>query len=176
MDRPLANSYWVLPGSLLAGEHPCVAGDADCRGRLQRLLDTGIDAFVDLTHAGEGPEYRALLPPDVAYRRLPIVDAQIPSGPAQMHDIQSHLQELLARGRHVYVHCRAGIGRTGTVIGCYLVEQGLDGVAALRQLNGLWGQSARSASWPQVPQTVEQAEFVRRWSAAPGRRRWRVEG
>ena len=66
-----------------------------------------------------------------------------------MRAIQTHLQAMLARGRRrSYVHCRAGIGRTGTVIGCYLAEQGLEGAEALRQLNQLWRQSARSASWP----------------------------
>ena len=48
-----------------------------------------------------------------------------------MRAIQAHCARAGA-GRRVYVHCRAGIGRTGTVIGCYLAEQGLDGPAAVR--------------------------------------------
>jgi ADP-ribosyl-[dinitrogen reductase] hydrolase len=71
----------------------------------------------------------------------------------------------VAVGRHVYVHCRAGVGRTATVIGCYLAEQGLDGRAALNQLNRLWQSCARAVSWPVVPQTLEQAEFIRGWPA-----------
>jgi hypothetical protein len=27
----------------------------------------------------------------------------------------------------------------------------------------LWRQSARAASWPRVPQTSEQADYIRRW-------------
>jgi hypothetical protein len=61
------------------------------------------------------------------------------------------------------VHCRAGIGRTGLIIGCYLAEQEASGKAALKTLNQLWRQSARSASWAQVPQTAEQADYIRHW-------------
>jgi hypothetical protein len=27
----------------------------------------------------------------------------------------------------------------------------------------MWRQSARSRSWPQVPQTSEQADYIRHW-------------
>jgi hypothetical protein len=164
MHRPLENSYWVRPGSLLAGEYPSGDDPAETQRRLRRLLQAGIDTFVDLTHPGELPEYRSLLPPHVHYLRSSIPDAQIPADAAQMRAIQAHLHDTLARGRRVYVHCRAGIGRTGTVIGCYLAEQGLEGGQALRQLNQLWRQSARSAYWPAVPQTAEQTEFILRWA------------
>jgi len=170
MRRPLANSYWVLPGTLLAGEYPSGDEPAATQKRLRRLLEAGIDTFIDLTQAGERREYQTLLPPHVRYLRSGITDTKVPAELRQMRAIQTHLQAALAEGRRVYVHCRAGIGRTGTVIGCYLTEQGLDGAAAIAQLNVLWRQSARSASWPQVPQTPEQAEFILRW---PGHRHFR---
>jgi protein-tyrosine phosphatase len=163
MRRPLDNSYWVLPGALLAGEYPYGDTPAEAEERLARLLGAGIDAFVDLTQAWECPDYGALLPRDVHYLRSPIPDTQVPTDPEQMRAIQAHLRRALGAGRRIYVHCRAGIGRTGLVVGCYLAEQGLDGDTALKQLNRLWRQSARSSSWRQVPQTAEQAEFILHW-------------
>jgi protein-tyrosine phosphatase len=65
--------------------------------------------------------------------------------------------------RFVYVHCRAGIGRTGLVVGCYLADATGDGKAAIKELNQLWQQSERAKSWPTIPQTSEQADYIRRW-------------
>jgi hypothetical protein len=152
-----------VPGRLLAGEYPCGETPEAAGQRIGLMLQSGIDSFLDLTHPGERPEYRSLLPAGVHYLRSAIIDTQVPTSPAQMQAIQGHLRDMLAGGRQVYVHCRAGIGRTGMVVGCYLAEQGLDGPDALRQLNRLWRQSERSASWPAVPQTIEQAEFILAW-------------
>src|ERR1700682_3389124 len=160
---PLSNCYWVLPGQLLAGEHPGGSTAAATRVRLRRLLEAGVSCFIDLTQRDELPPYDADLPLGVDYFRKPIPDHGIPLQPGHMAELLDCLREALRSGRVVYLHCRAGIGRTGTVAGCLLVESGLAGDAAVDQLNRLWKQSGHAALWPQVPETVEQTESVRRW-------------
>jgi ADP-ribosyl-[dinitrogen reductase] hydrolase len=83
-----------------------------------------------------------------------------------MVEILARLRAALGSGRVVYLHCRAGIGRTTTVVGCLLAEQGRSGEEALRELNRLWRQNERATYWPTVPETLEQTEYVRRWRPA----------
>lgn len=169
MNRPLANSYWVLPGRLLAGEHPSgreATLNDTARARVRELIAAGINCFVDLTEEGECPGYELLLPPTATYLRRAIRDQMVPRRFTQMRRVQDEIASALAAGRNIYVHCRAGIGRTGMVAGCYLVEQGLAGSDALRDLNVLWTtQCARAATWPAIPQTPEQADYIRKWAA-----------
>ena len=61
MDRPLPNSYWVLPGRFLAGEYPASGGKRGAEERLGGLLAAGIDLFIDLTEPDESPAYEMLL-------------------------------------------------------------------------------------------------------------------
>jgi ADP-ribosylglycohydrolase len=172
LPPPLENSYWVEPDRLLAGEHPTVTDPIETERRLAQLIAAGVNYFLDLTSPGELPPYEQLLPArtadrrDLIYVRKPIVDHSIPGQRQHMADILEYLRRALADGHCVYVHCRAGIGRTGTVVGCHLVERGATGAQALRRLNVLWRASQRSRSYPAVPETPEQTDYVRTWGLA----------
>lgn len=172
---PLPNSYWVRPGKLLAGEYPGSMSRSEATERVQKLLHAGVTSFVDLTEEGELPAYDALLAElseqHIRYRRLAILDHGLPESPAHMVRILDFIDGELAAGRCVYVHCRAGIGRTGTTIGCHLIRSGLPSDKALDRLQQLWQQCGRSRRWPSIPETDEQVEFVRQWReslAVPG--------
>jgi len=160
----------VVPGRFLAGEHPVGRPgrhDDDGRARVELLIASGINFFVDLTEEGECQPYHPLLPDTAGYLRHAIRDQKVPRRVTQMRLIQDDISAALAAGRNVYLHCRAGIGRTGMVAGCFLVEQGYDGERALRELNSLWtNQCARAATWPEVPQTIVQADYIRHWVPA----------
>lgn len=158
-ERPLW-TYWVTPGQLLAGPYPGLLGPVDA------LVAAGIQSFVDLTHPGEKPPYEHLLPGGVHYRRVPIDDHGTPNSQDHMSTILAHIREQVEAGRPVYIHCHAGIGRTGTVAGCWLSEAGFPGEQALTELNRLWQQSVVSRAWGRVPETAGQKAYVQRWRVA----------
>ena len=160
---PLRNSYWVIPGKVLAGEHPVGSSRESTRERLQRLIDVGVECFIDLTEPNEIKAYDRDLPFSIEYLRKPIKDHSTPAQRVHMAEILDCMHDALQSGRCVYVHCRAGIGRTGTVIGCFLVERGLPGESALDELNRLWQHCERSHSWASVPETSDQTDYVLRW-------------
>jgi hypothetical protein len=163
LQRPFANTYWVIPNLLLAGEYPGDVNAAEARQRLDRLQQTGITSFVDLTEEGERPPYRHLLADHADYLRSPIVDSSVPNNVSQTQEILATVRAALASNKGLYVHCRAGIGRTGLIVGCFLADEDSNGKSALKTLNQLWLQSERAAAWPRVPQTAEQADYVRHW-------------
>ncbi len=168
--NPLPHSHWIQPGRLLAGEHPAGEDDKATRKRLAKLLDAGIDCFIDLTEPEERESYQPLLASarggdQAAYVRRPIRDHGVPHSEAGMRLILDTLDHALAEGKSVYLHCLAGIGRTNLVAGCWLASRSGDGEAALELLNRAWRGNARSRRWPRIPETDEQADFVRSWGA-----------
>jgi ADP-ribosylglycohydrolase len=168
---PLPNSFWLEPGRILAGEHPSAAGPEALPDRMRRLLDAGIECFIDLTEPGELASYENFLAlpsarRDAHYLRKPIRDHGVPDSAERMQEILDALDAALADGRRIYLHCRAGIGRTNVVAGCWIANRGAGGEAALERLNRLWRGSARALSWLTVPETEAQAQFVRGWLPA----------
>ncbi len=166
---PLGNYYWVLPGRVLAGEHPAGGDPQLAPQRLESLLAAGIRCFIDLTTPEEFASYAAQLPADARYFRKSIPDHGTPGSAADMGAILDQVRSALRDGQAVYLHCRAGIGRTGMAAGCLLTELGRTGEEAIEELNHLWQQSARSRQWPSVPETDQQTAYVRTWQrvAAP---------
>lgn len=168
--RPIDAAYWVRPGRLLVGEHPGSRSRAQSMERLRRFLEAGVTCFVDLTEPNEMASYEMLLPFEtptgrrVEYLREPVTDHGIPADAETMARILAMIDGALDAGHCVYLHCRAGIGRSATAAGCWLAERSQGGgEAALAELADLWQQSALSQHWPTVPETDDQAEYVRSW-------------
>jgi hypothetical protein len=171
--RLLPESYWVLFGKLLAGENPVRFDVELTRRRLHALLEAGFDTFIDLTESDELPTYLALLNMEaeaayrrVDYHRFPVLDRGLPAR-AEMIAILDALDEAIADGHKVYLHCWGGVGRTGTVVGCYLVRHGRTGQQAVDQLAAWWQDVPKRRYFPRSPETDEQVKFILDWHESP---------
>jgi hypothetical protein len=130
--HPLPDAWWVEPGRLLAGDFPGASHRHDAVRRLHRLRWSGVSELIDLTTKDEcrRAHYVKLLDEGVRHRRFAIADATVPARET-INEILDAIDECLAAGRVVYLHCAAGIGRTGTVAGCWLVRHGMTGAGAI---------------------------------------------
>jgi len=169
MHRPIPDSYWVVDGLLLAGEYAGAETPARARRKLEALLDAGIRAFFDLTEARELAPYDGMLRDlaaerglSVGYDRTPIRDGGVPR-PVDLHKLLTRLKANVDRGTPSYVHCWGGIGRTGTVVGCWLVEHGaMDGETALRRIATL--RAGVPDEKRPSPETDQQSALVLGWA------------
>lgn len=167
--RPIPESYWVVPGKFLAGEYPGGPDVEISRQRMDAFLEAGFDTFIDLTAPDEREAYLSILVEEagyyertIHYNRNAIVDFGVLQ-PEQMKAILDTIDEAVGGGRQVYLHCRAGVGRTGTTVGCYLVRHGMTGEGALHQLAGWWGNVPKSRVFPRSPETPQQEKLILEW-------------
>jgi protein-tyrosine phosphatase len=146
----------IEPGRLLAGRHPCALGPDGAALEVRELVDAGVTLFLDLTRRGELEPYAPLVAEPARYLNLPIFDFSIPTRDGLVA-ILDEIDAELAAGGAVYVHCWAGCGRTGVVVGSWLVRHGADPGEALRRIADARGLGC--------PQTMEQRLFVLGWTA-----------
>lgn len=173
-DRPIPGSYWVIPGQFLAGEYPGNYDSAVTRRSMTSFLKAGFDTFFNLTGENELPDYASILTEEaefferpVFHNRFSITDRGLPSH-ANMTAILDKIDNSLAAGHKIYLHCWAGIGRTGTTVGCYLVRHGLSGAEALEKLAELYRASAQSSHYLHSPETQSQIDFILDWHEPRG--------
>jgi protein-tyrosine phosphatase len=164
---PFPGSYWVIPGKLLAGEYPATRYQNETNRKLYDLLSVGVSSIVDLTSKNDAVPYHPQLVElmeqlniKVVYRQFSILDVDIPTVEF-MKSILDWIDAELARGHMTYVHCVGGIGRTGTVVGCFLARHGMSGPQALERLSYLRKETPKG--WYTSPETWLQKDFVENW-------------
>lgn len=77
---------------------------------------------------------------------LPVEDEQAPDH-AALDATLDWLDDAVWRGRKVYVHCRWGVGRTGTVLHAYLIRRGLSPRRAEHFLRRLRSRPTSYMQW-----------------------------
>lgn len=174
LPKPIARSYWVVPGKFLAGAYPSDTDPSAASDKMRALLNAGIRYFINLTsiqemniHGDQLAAYQDLAAELAAghhkinYRRMPITDLDVTT-PAQMSKILDVIDGAVLSGIPIYIHCLGGIGRTGTVVGCWLARHGIaNGEAALDLIRRLRRKDSM-ANRPS-PETARQCRFVCEW-------------
>ena len=148
----------IEPGRLIAGRHPCALAAADAPVAVGDLIAEGVTLFVDLTGRGELEPYEAHIAPPTRYVSRPIRDFSVPTREVLV-DLLDEIDAELDRGGVVYLHCWAGCGRTGVVVGTWLVRHGAQPDEALRRV-------ARGTG-PRMPADAGAAPARARLEAGP---------
>jgi hypothetical protein len=162
----------------LAGCYPGDLDPEEAASKLGGLLRCGVTHVVNLMEEPEHDffgrwfaDYRPALEQLAAQQnrrvtclRRAIPDMMVPP-PDEMRATLDFLDATIQSGGVVYLHCLAGKGRTGTVVGCHLVRHGLTGEQALARLHDLTSHRA-DVFWP-TPQTTLQRDFVLHWRETP---------
>jgi atypical dual specificity phosphatase len=132
--------FMSLPPNFCFAWNQRVAGSAH-PGTGKRLADSlagvrelGVASVLTLT---EEPLDDAVIREfQMDYCHLPIEDFAAPTR-QQVLDGVRFLDEQVAQGHGALVHCRAGLGRTGTLLACFLVARGMHPDAAIEEVRRL---------------------------------------
>jgi len=166
----ILHAWWVEPGRLLAGEYPGARTPEKTRQKVQLIVDAGIDTIIDLTTADDGLEpYEQELTAaaeragrQVLRYAYPIPDMSVLAD-KDYDAIVARIRGEIDSDRTVYVHCWGGKGRTTTVVGCLLIDGGLDYDAAIARITEL--RTGTRKAIDACPESASQHRLLRERAA-----------
>jgi len=133
------NFLWLKKGVLAGTPRPGLVLELDYDlGALQRV---GVSVLISLTQSPVSSE--ALQPFNIQGIAFPIEDMGVPQL-AQAEQLCIQVEQLINQGESIAYHCRAGMGRTGTMLAAQLIWQGYSAMNALetaRRTEPRWIQS-----------------------------------
>lgn len=144
---------WVAPG-MLGCAYPRT------ERALASLSGKGVRLLVNLHERPHAPDRLVHL--GLREVHLPVKDFAAPT-PRQVGRGVDAIAGALAAGEAAAVHCGGGLGRTGTLLACYLASsEGLDAEEAIGRV-----RSVRPGS----VETLAQVRAVEAWTQRPGQPR-----
>lgn len=165
MIRPIIMShsvswYTVIPSLLFAGKHPIILQN---EGNDNRCLDfpPKIKRWISLieTYPESAMHLAEYKTESVELIHIPIADFSIPTK-EQMDQALAFIDDSMQTFKPLYISCAQGLGRTGTIIACFLAKQFcISGDSAMNVLTQLRKDAAFQVD-SYSPETEEQCNFV----------------
>jgi atypical dual specificity phosphatase len=149
----IRNFSWLIEGEIAGMAKP-----ASSVHDFEFLKENGFEAIVSLT---EFPLNEALIEEfGFSVKHIPVRDFEAPTL-EQIEDFIAFAEKARAEGKKLVVHCDAGVGRTGTVLACYLVSKGYNAAKAIEEVR---------IKRPGSVETIEQEELVMKYEEQRGRK------
>jgi atypical dual specificity phosphatase len=139
----IRNFSWLIEGEIAGMAKP-----ASSVYDFEFLKGEGFDAIVSLTESS----LSEVLIEEFGFsvKHIPVMDFEAPTL-EQIEDFVVFAENARSEGKKLVVHCDAGIGRTGTVLACYLVSKGYNAADAIEEVR---------TKRPGSLETIEQEEVV----------------
>lgn len=146
----------------------CLFGAFPTQHQILELEEWGVDIIVNLTNVDEKKirPYRTR----TKVINFPIPDHRVPTNHMEFCALVIHLTKQIDRGRKIYIHCKAGHGRSGVLVSailCYKFQ--LSPQQSFRLTTSYHSTRPVHARRPRMneywkskgsPQTQEQKDFV----------------
>lgn len=161
ISRPLYQSFYLGEHNVYAGEYPGDKDDDKAEAKIIQMTHFGVRHFIDLTKEGELRPYAHLLPEGVTYKRFPVRDGGVPGSIEDVERLLDYIKEMSKRDDgSVYIHCWGGVGRTGTIVACYLAAESFE--VTINRLRSRFAEMPKAA-YRVTPETRGQEEFIRKY-------------
>ena len=144
--------YSKITENIYIGSDLC-KGDV-CPIHSQQFKSLGVNAEINLT-----AEHKEIPPDNIDfYSWMPVPD-QNPPSPIQMAIGTSLIDEIVRAGKMIYVHCKAGHGRSPTLVAAYFIRyKGMTVDEAISYI-----RSQRPAVHLEDIQKEALSEFAKKW-------------
>jgi protein-tyrosine phosphatase len=155
--------YWIegpWPGRLAIMPRP--RGGDWLEEEIASWQHMGIDVVVstltkeEIAELDLAGEQEACIAGKIVFIAFPIEDRSTPPSRKATLELVHRLEQELALGKKIAIHCRQGVGRSALLAACVLTAKGVDPASAWERIAFVRGCT--------VPDTSEQREWVMRFA------------
>jgi protein-tyrosine phosphatase len=153
----IARPYWITSQLAIV---PRPQGDESLDDEMLALRAAGIDVVVSMLQEAEARELgldreaSSAQEKGLQFINFPVPDGGVPLDTPSFLEFLKKLENLIARGKRIGVHCRGCIGRAPITVASLLIRSGIPSKSAWLQIS--------VARYCPVPDTTEQRDWVDR--------------